>query len=1650
VFVPPPKTNPEFVAPTASLNFGQLELGRVSMKTVELVNHTRAQAFYQFVTEPTGCFELSRADGTIIPESRVNIDIRFKARIPGNYYRRIFILIKNQGPLFLDLTATAYHQLQDQVPRPMPLYQRHVELYRQRLRDERKPHAAAIYDSENKGDPTAESWNEFFFDDTDERREIYLQESNIDFGAMSGVGIGDYKAITVVNRTDVKYTAMFMVPPDNYVEQPEGAGEIEHTTLGPVLRPLETCWKVFPEKADVLPHSSTQFKVAFRPVYGNAYYAQALEVFAYPKSQRNFRLVNDDNFVPPHCVTPVCSGNTFPASMEPFTPKLRVPTTRINFPACTVNDKAYQVVEMYNDADTPMRYQFDADQAGIFLVKPNNGLIMPQRAQLVAFKFWPKEAQRYEHHIMCTMNGSVLHAVEFTLVGKGNATAVTLDTQHLQIKPTCVGSVTTRTVDIHNPTGVPMYYNWSIPEAYRKCLLVEPKQGVLRGNERHTLYWHFAPKKSGTYAIKVPVTIERAQVRNLADDDFTSTAELAETMSSTYGALTKKAQTIWLNIYGTGSGGAVTFEPAIIDFNELVVGTEVTQVIKLINRSDCTMYHNIVSSMPNNLNYKDGEGCIAGNSTKRVTICFTPSERKYYNVQITCKLSTGSEALSTLDKGPNHTGIQLLQQIPLEEEPDCQVLGNAVYPTLAVMDVRALARLEDWRATDMLPWEENQGGPYLRDPKKAMVPAAYSASRLWTELNLLEMNEQLSSDLTDKEILWNKAEIDETNPSKVLKVIDVRFEVKEQGSQPSVKVMRLKNTGVLPFDLLLKYPKDDEDEPENWVDKDLQGEEELKLNYMLENKLFIIEPRRAHLEVGEEIDLILSYKHTVKDDPRADPPFSLLYHGDFRLPVVLNVCQLPPAGGVINSGKQIVLNCIGKTLFVKEPYLLLPQPDSTRFPRLCAPHLDIRSQCKECLNFDGIADYELLGSGRTPFQWGFERTPIGLMQPPIQYYKVTNLGSVPLSFHMDLSEVEELNASNYNFEVVSVLDNNDLESIEPGESIMLRWVFNPLEPKMYRWKVPFQIHGYDGHEYEVVVYFCAEGFQEDPHVTPVTTVMPLPMYQILPLPNQSVFLSEERLCLGDIPIGASITRMIFLSNFHQDDVMDFAFVLSSSLAKDVVEVFPSEGEIMPESHVAIRVTIRCMVASVWDFDIPVLVRTKPPPQEENEDLADDEPEGEGGPATPTSARPATSVTGTSARGSARGSAAGDKGKKKKRKVSIVEQPPPAHKTMKPARTGGKGQVSFVETSQMPGGGGEKKGASFAADDTASVKSGSSRISGMTGHSGAGSAASGHSASVAGSKAHADDDDAEVDMSLYLSIQAHVRPPELHRRLFLNDKYFWFPKGALLPTDSFNYDIPEDLVKMTTRASELERTAGTAASGASNKGLKSPATRGDGNNSRPVTAEGARKTGTAAADGVVPMRMAVTESLLEALLGDVLGDEDVINAFSQLDKPPAPCYVQLVKGTPAPFVHQPATAYAEEDAPATRDEQDGPADAEGGEAHKLRPLAGGGGAQVATIESPRDRDIMGGTARLVYAQMAAPGIGAANDWMVLAGCDVPGHSAQVPLEKTPEEKEEELLFSRRRQVMRLPEFENLAHFVLDACVFNLLEEATFGEEDLIGR
>ena len=180
----------------------------------------------------------------------------------------------------------------------------------------------------------------------------------------------------------------------------------------------------------------------------------------------------------------------------------------------------------------------------------------------------------------------------------------------------------------------------------------------------------------------------------------------------------------------------------------------------------------------------------------------------------------------------------------------------------------------------------------------------------------------------------------------------------------------------------------------------------------------------------------------------------------------------------------------------------------------------------------------------------------------------------------------------------------------------------------------------------------------------------------------------------------------------------------------------------------------------------------------------------------------------------------------------------------------------------------------------------------------------------------------------------------------------------------------------------------------------------------------------------------------------------MNAFAQLDAPPAPCYVQLIQEPPAPFVHHASDASEadhsapEPEPPATQRSE---RSVQGTVNRELVMVKEGpGGAQVGVIDSPR------GVTRGGVGTGGMPDIGTTRapsaadckaGWMVLAGCDVPGHSAQVPLEKSGAELEAELLAAQRRQVMRLPEFENFAHFVLDACVFNLIEEATVGEERL---
>jgi cilia- and flagella-associated protein 65 len=81
----------------SSLNFGNVELGGETTRSLFIVNDSKAPAQFQFVAEANGFFRFKRTDGVVPAMSKTHVDIKFHPNAPINYYRRVFCLVQNQA-----------------------------------------------------------------------------------------------------------------------------------------------------------------------------------------------------------------------------------------------------------------------------------------------------------------------------------------------------------------------------------------------------------------------------------------------------------------------------------------------------------------------------------------------------------------------------------------------------------------------------------------------------------------------------------------------------------------------------------------------------------------------------------------------------------------------------------------------------------------------------------------------------------------------------------------------------------------------------------------------------------------------------------------------------------------------------------------------------------------------------------------------------------------------------------------------------------------------------------------------------------------------------------------------------------------------------------------------------------------------------------------------------------------------------------------------------------------------------------------------------------------------------------------------------------------------------------------------------------------
>ncbi|KAJ4933197.1 hypothetical protein JOQ06_030032 [Pogonophryne albipinna] len=211
----------------------------------------------------------------------------------------------------------------------------------------------------------------------------------------------------------------------------------------------------------------------------------------------------------------------------------------------------------------------------------------------------------------------------------------------------------------------------------------------------------------------------------------------------------------------------------------------------------------------------------------------------------------------------------------------------------------------------------------------------------------------------------------------------------------------------------------------------------------------------------------------------------------------------------------------------------------------------------------------------------FTSVTIGDCTPPKQVYKIHNRGAVPVHYTLDTAVLLQLQEDNFNHPVLCCL--NPEGQVRPGETAMLGWIFSPLEAKM--WNIP--IHVEDGDS--TLVKFEGCGLDSPTLISKIPShcndmKASEPCVQRGPFPGQVVFLSEDSVSLGDIPVCSQSSKILFLTNVSHTDTVHYTWELQSN--KQAVEIHPERGTLCPgESAPCVLTFTSTDYPAVYQLDI---------------------------------------------------------------------------------------------------------------------------------------------------------------------------------------------------------------------------------------------------------------------------------------------------------------------------------------------------------------------------------------------------------------------------------------------------------------------------------
>ncbi|XP_074047437.1 cilia- and flagella-associated protein 65 isoform X2 [Macrotis lagotis] len=850
------------------VDFNWINLGESSTKSLMIQNDSDCPAYFMFeIDNRESVFSLEPQSGFLDGREQKMLIITFQPTHPIICYRRVACLIHHQEPLFLDIIGTCHSY----DAKPAVLRPRHLKWYRTHTARGLtlfSPDVLGTMLREKKLKRDEEGALMLRHEDSEDPFPIKypsippLSEYFLDGTSETAI----FPPMVSIEPLVVNFDRCSISEETN----PSPLCLINHTrgkvTVVWTYKP-QSPFQVVPNVIDIPPLKTMAARLYFQPQYPNKVYAAELEAFAYYKVLRSYHNIEEDcTICPSWCLRLKAMGHTYEVDREFRFPQyiLRVPKL---FPAVSSNNMSYRTLLLCNRGSLMFTFNLMPNSSPDVTFRPTAGFILPEACQIFLLSTCPKGVTWKQHLFTLQFNFCPMYMKEIIMMSREEPLQLQLEpSKILYLKPTSVGGSSTSPFTIQNTTRLPLSFKWKYAYHNSKVVSVQPIKGIILPNEVMIHTWTFTPGKETKYLIRAV----------LWGWDAGTSSDLPPSETTHY----------VLRVIGEGIRGFITAKEKEIDFGNVLVNSEQRKDLVLLNDGNCTLNYRLfveqmmkgpcdpeeMNNEPIALKMDKMEGTLPARSQETICLTAYPTCRLQYIWTISCSILTHKESKSET------------------REVLCKLTLMGVYPTLSILDACATG---------------SAGG--------------ISHQHLWQLLNLETLNSYLDRDPTPQELTFKVPTRHSTKriPSIFTPLmLDFNFGASPIGSEPSVVVLLLKNSGVIPLNWAFLFPSDQQIDLEFWAEKTEFDFSELHQMRVQDNEIFSTTPKSGYLSPGQEQTVELIHRH--------------IFSGTDRLPVLLKV----------SHGREILLNFIGVTIKAGEKYVhftstshrFIPVSIGTAFP----------------------------------------------------------------------------------------------------------------------------------------------------------------------------------------------------------------------------------------------------------------------------------------------------------------------------------------------------------------------------------------------------------------------------------------------------------------------------------------------------------------------------------------------------------------------------------------------------------------------------------------------------------------------------------------------------------------------------------------------